>query len=72
MPEISGFVYDHNVSHDIHRECSAEEHDHDDDNDDSEIESSEVLLDSGTQNIEELVRRVVDSSKVQTIGTYVD
>ena len=33
--KIPGFVYDHNILHDIHRDCNAEEHDQDGDNDDS-------------------------------------
>ena len=72
MPEIPEFAYDHDVPHDIPRDCNAEEHYHAGNNDDSETEPSKVPIDSGTQNTEELVRRVVDSSKVQTIGTYVD
>jgi hypothetical protein len=72
MPEIPGFVYDHNVLHDIPKDCSAEEHYHDGNNDDLETELQKVSIDSETQNIEELVHRVIDNSKVQTIGTYVD
>jgi hypothetical protein len=72
MLEIPGFVHDHNVPHDIPKVFSAEEHYHDGNNDDSETESPEVLIDSGTQNTKELVHRVIDSSKVQTIGMYVD
>jgi hypothetical protein len=64
MSEILGFVYDHNVSHDIQRDCSAKDHDQDGDNDDSKTKSLEVPLDSGTQNMKELVHWVVDSSKV--------
>jgi hypothetical protein len=62
MPEIPGFVFDHNVPKDIPMHCSAEEHDQDVDNDDSD----------GLIDTQEFVRRVVDSSKVQTIGTYVN
>ena len=36
MPEIPGFAYDHNVPHDIPRDCSAKEHDYNGNNDDSE------------------------------------
>jgi hypothetical protein len=54
--------FNHNVPQDIPMHCSAEEHDQDVDNDDSD-----VPIDT-----QEFVRRVVDSSKVQTIGTYVD
>ena len=72
MPEIPGFAYDHNVPYDIPRDCSADEYDHNGNNDDLETQSPEVPIDSGTQNIEELVHRAIDSSKVQTISTYVD
>ena len=72
MLEIPGLVYNHNVPYDIHRDCSVEEHGHDGNNDDSETEQLEVSLDSGTQNTNELIRWVIDDSKVQTIGTYVD
>jgi hypothetical protein len=72
MPEIPEFVYDHNVPHDIPRDCSVDEDDHNGNNDDSETQPPEVPVDSGTQNTEELVHRVIDSSKVQTIGTYVN
>jgi hypothetical protein len=53
-------------------DCSAENHDQDGDSDDSETKPLEVPLDNGTQNTEELVCRVVDSSKVQMISKYVD
>ena len=72
MPEIPEFAYDHNVPHDVPRDCSAEEHNHNGNNDDLETQPPEVPIDSGTQNTEELVHRVIDNSKVQTIGTYVD
>ena len=72
MLEILGFIYDHNVPHDIPRDFSAEDHYYNGDNDDSETEPLEVPIDCGTQNTEELVHRVIDSSKVQTIVTHVD
>ena len=62
MPEIPGFVFDHNVPQDIPMHYSAKEHDQDVDDDDSN-----VPIDT-----QQFVRRVVDSSKVKTIGTYVD
>jgi hypothetical protein len=65
MSEIPGFVFDHNVSHDIPKYCSAEEHDQDGD-DELETQPPDMPIDFGTQNTQELVRRVVDSSNVVT------
>jgi hypothetical protein len=48
MPKIPIFIYDHNISHDIPKDYSVDEHYYDGNNDDLETEVPKVSIDSGT------------------------